>query len=275
MVTRTDYNEIAVKAAYSVLIEIVRILGEYRDDIVLIGGWVPQLLFQSTGEWHTGSIDVDLALDHRRITAEVYKGIQDLLLERGYKQGKQPFIYHRTVNIGGLDVNVQVDLLSGEYEGTGSSHRHQKIQEIRARKVRGCDLAFKDPVEVAIEGTLPGGAKDSASIRVASIVPFLIMKAIVLDERMKEKDAYDIYYCLKQYSDKLDELVSEFRPHLKNGLIQEGLVKLARNFASEDHIGPKFVTAFEEITDEEDRIQMERDAFERVNYILQKLGIDE
>lgn len=47
MVTRTDYNQIAVNAAYSVLIEIVRVLGEYRDNIVLIGGWVPQILFQN------------------------------------------------------------------------------------------------------------------------------------------------------------------------------------------------------------------------------------
>jgi hypothetical protein len=76
-----------------------------------------------------------------------------------------------------------------------------------------------------------------------------------------------------QYSDKLDDLVGEFRPHLKNNLIREGLRKLAKNFASEEHTGPKFVTAFEEITDEEDRIQMERDAFERVNYLLQKLGV--
>jgi hypothetical protein len=35
----------------------------------------------------------------------------------------------------------------------------------------------------------------------------------------------------------------------------------------------KFVADFEEITDEEDRIQMERDAFERVNYLLQGLGV--
>jgi hypothetical protein len=47
VVTRTDYNQIAVNAAYSVLIEIVRVLGEYRDNIVLIGGWVPQILFQN------------------------------------------------------------------------------------------------------------------------------------------------------------------------------------------------------------------------------------
>ncbi len=274
MVTKTDYNKIAVTAAYSVLLEIFRILGQYRDNIVLIGGWVPQqFLFQDKNELHTGSIDVDLALDHKRITEDNYKGIKDLLLDRDYKEGKQPFIFHRTVNIDGTDVTVQIDLLSGEYEGTGKSHRHQKVQELLARKVRGCDLAFENPIEVTIEGYLPGGAKDSATIRVASIVPFLIMKATVLDDRMKEKDAYDIYYCLKQYSDQLDGLIDEFKPYLKNRLIQEGLSKLVKNFSSEEHIGPKFASAFEEITDEDDRIQMERDAFERVNYLLQKLGV--
>jgi len=48
---------------------------------------------------------------------------------------------------------------------------------------------------------------------------------------------------------------------------------LAKNFESVEHTGPKFVAAFEEITDEEDRIQMERDAFERANYLLQGLGV--
>jgi len=273
VVTRTDYNQIAVNAAYSVLIEIVRVLGEYRDNIVLIGGWVPQILFQNKDELHTGSIDIDLALDHRQITDEGYRGIHDLLIDRGYRQGKQPFIFHRTVKIEGVEVSVQVDLVSGEYEGTGKSHRHQKIQEIRTRKVRGCDLAFNNPIELTIEGNLPGGAKDSVVLKVASMVSFLIMKAIVLDDRLKEKDAYDIYYCLKQYSDRLDDLVAEFEPHLENSLIQEGLAKLAKNFETVDHTGPKFVAMFEEVTDEEDRTLIERDAFERVNYLLQKLGI--
>ena len=63
------------------------------------------------------------------------------------------------------------------------------------------------------------------------------------------------------------------RSHLKNGLIQEGLAKLAKNFESVEHTGPKFVADFEEITDEEDRKQMERDEFERVNYLLKELSI--
>ena len=42
MVTRQDYRAEGVEAARSVLVELVHLLGEYKDDIVLIGGWVPE-----------------------------------------------------------------------------------------------------------------------------------------------------------------------------------------------------------------------------------------
>lgn len=271
MVTRTDYDKIAVRAAYTVLLEITRVLGDYRDGIVVVGGWVPHLLFKGQGEQHTGSIDVDLALDHQRISDEGYRGIRDLLLERGYGQGKQPFIFKKVVTVAGTEATVQVDLLSGQYGGTGAGHRHQRVQAVFARKVRGCDIAFTDPVSVTIEGILPDGAKDSAEIKVASIVAFLTMKAIVLDSRLKEKDAYDIYYCLKQYGGNLDRLVEKFKPYRDSGLVHEGLDKLARHFESVSHTGPKFVADFEEITDPEQRQLVERDAFERVQYLLKEI----
>lgn len=40
MVTRRDYTADAVEAAKSVLIELTHLLGECRDNIVLVGGWV-------------------------------------------------------------------------------------------------------------------------------------------------------------------------------------------------------------------------------------------
>lgn len=67
MVTRKDYTAEAVEAAHSVLIEVIHLLGEYRENIVLIGGWVPDILLSKDGEPHVGSIDVDLALDHLQI----------------------------------------------------------------------------------------------------------------------------------------------------------------------------------------------------------------
>jgi hypothetical protein len=273
MVTRKDYAAEGVEAARSVMIELAHLLGEYRDHLVIIGGWVPELLFPVRDKRHVGSLDVDLALDHRYLHEEGYKTIQELLLSRGYQQGNQPYTFRREVTVGGRTIAVQVDLLAGQYEGTGKGHRHQKLQGILARKVRGGDLAFNDPIEVTIEGELPGGGKDSVRILVASIVSFLVMKGMALDERLKEKDAYDIYYCVQNFPGGLDALVDELKTQTGHALVREGLGKIAKHFASETHAGPRSVADFEGITDAEEREMIQRDVYERVSYILRKLGI--
>jgi hypothetical protein len=67
MVTRKDYNKLTVEAAKSVLLELIHLLGAYRDHIVLIGGWVPEFIISSTDNPHIGSIDVDIAFNHLKI----------------------------------------------------------------------------------------------------------------------------------------------------------------------------------------------------------------
>jgi hypothetical protein len=273
VVVRTDYSQELVEAAHSVLLELTRLLGEYRDEIVLVGGWVPALLMTEGGATHIGSVDVDLALDHRTLEEPGYQTIRELLLRRGYVEGKQPFIFHREVRIGGRLIVVEVNFLAGEYEGTGRSHRTQKIQDVKARKARGSELALEMAVEVPMQGTLPDGGKDSANIRVASIVPFLVMKGMALHDRLKEKDAWDVYFCVRNYPGGVEALVKEFRPDVGHGLVKEGLLKIGEKFESPEHTGPKFVADFEEITDREERELLQRDAFERVNFLLEELGI--
>ncbi|MFH0798807.1 MAG: nucleotidyl transferase AbiEii/AbiGii toxin family protein [Pseudomonadota bacterium] len=273
MVTKIDYEARAVHAARSVLLELTHLLGAYHEDIVLVGGWVPELLLPSKESPHVGSTDVDLALNHRSIEAEGYETILKLLKDRGYEEGPQPFIFFRKLVVEGQEIVVQVDLLAGEYEGATKKHRHQKVQDVHARKARGCDLAFEHPVEIKLEGYLPDGGKDSVTVRVASIVPFIVMKGMALADRMKEKDAWDIYYCLKNYPGGLDPLVDAFKPFMSHGLVKEGLEKIAEKFASEKHVGPKFVADFEEISDAEERALLQRDAFERAGYLLMKLDV--
>ena len=273
MVARTDYRQELVEAAHSVLLELTRLLGEYRDEIVLVGGWVPALLLTPGQDKHVGSIDVDLALDHRMLQEPGYQTIRELLLRRGYVEGRQPFIFHRQVSIGGRAIVVEVNFLAGENAGTGRSHRTQKVQDVRARKARGSELALKMAVEVPLRGTLPDGGKDSASIRVASIVPFLVMKGMALYDRLKEKDAWDVYFCVRNCPGGVEALVKELRPHIGHGLVKEGLLKIGEKFASPEHTGPKFVADFEEITDREERELLQRDAFECVNFLLEELGI--
>lgn len=270
-VTKIDYPELAVRAAESVLLELVRILGEYLDHIVVIGGMVPKYLVTSAHEKHIGSIDVDLALDHRSFDEPGYRTLHKLLDKHDYnKDANHPYIYRRIVIVDGNEIIVQVDLLSGEYGGTGRSRRTQKIQDIRPRKARGADMAFDDPVNVKIVGELPGGAKDTATIRVASIAPFIVMKAMAMQERLKQKDPYDIYYCLKYFPGGVAEIAGLFSVLRKNKLVGETLGILAEKFASPEHVGPVHITEFLQITDTREAELIQRDSYERVQYLIER-----
>ena len=247
--TKVEYDHPQVEAAQSVLLELARLLHEYHDGIVVVGGSVPGLLFDNPEQEHIGTLDVDLALNHKTLQEAGYRSILQLLSDRGYQPGNQPFIFYRKVIIDGKEITVEVDFLAAEYGGTGKKHRTQVVQGMHPRKARGCDLAFQDPIDVKIEGSLPGGGKDLATIRVASIVPFLMMKAQALNDRLKEKDAYDIYFCLVNFPGGIDALVKEFQPYLSNSLVLEGLRIFAEKFQSPEHVGPVFVADFLEEID--------------------------
>lgn len=272
MVSRTDYNVAMVRAAKSVLLELSHLLGEYHDGIVVIGGWVPPLLL-GPGT-HVGSLDVDLALDPAAITDGGYARIGKLLAGRGYiPDDRHPYVFRRSVEVEGRSFSVEIDFLSGEYGGAAKGRRHQRVQDIKARKARACDLAFSMFSEVRIEGELPGGGLDSATVKVASIVPFLAMKGMALASRLKEKDAWDIYYCLENYPGGLDALAAEIKARLPNGLVSEGLAKIAEKFASEKHVGPRMVADFEELPPGEQRDMRQRDAYEKTAYLLKAAGV--
>jgi hypothetical protein len=193
LVTKSDYSKKEVNICLSVIVEIMTILGSYRDSIVLIGGWVPYFILENKGTSHIGSIDIDLALDFKKISDKSYRSILELLQKREYIQGSQPFIFNRNINTeDGSTFSIEVDLLSGEYGGTTETHRTQRIQDLNVRKARGCDLAFKHYITLPVKSIMPDGAENEVNIKVASVVPFLVMKGMALWERMKEKDVYDI-----------------------------------------------------------------------------------
>jgi hypothetical protein len=272
MVTKSDYEPREVNAAKSVLLELMQILGEYREHMVLIGGWVPFFLF---GKAHTGSIDIDIALDRESITDDVYNTIREHLEKRGYRQGSQPFIFYRDVpQSDGPNIEVEIDFLAGEYGGTEKRRRHQDIQpDLKARKARACELALQYCTKITVTGNMPEGASNSTEVYLCDIVPFIVMKGMALYDRLKEKDAWDIYYCIKHFDGGVATLVKEFQPLKNNKLVAEGLAKIRSKFNAIDSIGPAFVVAFEELADREERDRIQRDAFEQINALLDILGI--
>lgn len=115
---------------------------------------------------------------------------------------------------------------------------------------------------------MPGGAEDKVSVRVASIVPFLVMKAQALNDRLKEKDSWDIYYCLMNYPGGIEAIAAEFRKFASNKLVKEGLAILRDKFGSIKGVGPAHIAAFENITAPQEQERVRRDAYERVALLL-------
>lgn len=274
MVARGDYTDLGTHAVDSVLLEIHQVLAQYAQNIVVVGGSVPSLLIKAE-EQHVGTLDIDLALDHRSIAGGGYNTIRELLLEAGYEETSSEFRFERKVEMGGQTVAVVVDLLSQQYGGSEELDPVQHIQDASAVKVRGCDLAFELNVEVNVSGHLPSGAEVTRTVKVADMVAFLTMKGCALVGRNKQKDAYDIVYCLKHYQESGRDIKEDFKNWVDNKLVREGLGYIAKEFSSENGRGPTMVADFEDTDDPEERELIKRDAFERVRAFLMDVGFSE
>ncbi len=108
-------------------------------------------------------------------------------------------------------------------------------------------------------------------MKVAGVVPYIVMKCAALNSRLKEKDAYDIWFTLSNYPGGVEVIAGEFEAVAAHGLVVEAVGVLGAKFASPDHFGPASVAVFLEL-DGEDADLVKRDAFERVQALLAALS---
>ena len=265
-----DYSEGQTEAARRVLVEPVNLFDAYKDEIRVVGGWVPDLMFPNEG--HIGSVDVDLLINHLTLKDTGYQTMAKILLKNGYKEHPDKyFSFVKTIQIDGIDYDVDVDILAGMYGGTQNKKRSQHVQGIKALKATGGNLAFDfDAQNVRVEAKRPDGALDVAHVKVIAVVPYLVMKTAAMG-RGKAKDAYDIYFLLKHYAGGVGAVSKLFENVKDTNIVSEMKVKLGEKFASIDHAGPKDVADFLEAEDEE-REQIIRDAYEQVQALLSQIG---
>ena len=265
-----DYSEGQKKAAYMVLGELVNLLNAYTDDMRIIGGWVPSLLYPNSG--HIGSIDVDILLNHLKMgKAESYETIKRILMRNGYtRHPEKHFTFVKRVLIQEIPYDVDVDFLSGMYGGDSGTHS-KHVNGIKTLPATGGNFAFEfPPTDVKIEYTRADGAKDIGHVNVVAEVPYLVMKSMALG-RGKPKDAYDIYCMITEYPGGVQALAEKFKPYADKELIQRMKERLQEKFASVDHAGPQALVSFLGLTDEDDIAFRKQDAYQRVKYLVDYL----
>ena len=244
-----DYEDRVTAAVKSVLIEIGQVLGSFRGKFALIGGAVPWLLLNQDDMPHVGTADVDLGLDPSALADGEYVDLVEALQDHGYHQrdNLRRFQLVRTVPApdGGPDIDVVVDFLMPR-EAEITRNRPPLISEFAVQRADGADLALKFHQIVSIEGNMPDGVKSLVHIAVASIPALLAMKGHAVAGRRKRKDAYDIYYSIRNFAGGIDALVEATRPLLDVPSAREGYRLISENFRDVRDFGPTSVREFVE-----------------------------
>ncbi|PIV20741.1 MAG: hypothetical protein COZ69_10675 [Deltaproteobacteria bacterium CG_4_8_14_3_um_filter_45_9] len=281
MKVKSEYLPREIEACVIVMRDLFTYLKPYRNQIVLIGGWVPYFLLEKYAppgieyDRHVGSLDVDIALNAFSIPRDAYKSILEILKERGFHHRKDslgkniPARFLKKIAFDdGEEIEVQIDFLAPEYGGAPKKRRHQVIQDMLARKGRGTDIVFDQTEIIHLSGPISSGANIELDIKVANVTACFVMKGIALGERTSEKDAYDLYMLARYYKEGPQSVLFELKKLGSHGLMKESLRNIEEQFKEVKSIGPVSVATFMGITDKEEYDRITRDAYELLQFII-------
>jgi len=274
-----DYGDRTTAAVKTVLIEMGQILGSFKGKFAVVGGAVPWLLLDNEDMRHVGTIDVDIGLDPIALGDGEYATLVESLLGHGYAQRKERkrFQLVRTLPVvdGGAPIDVIVDFLMPR-DAEIVRNNPPLISDFAAQRAHGADLATRFYQMVAVSGPMPTGGTNRVEIAVCSIPALLAMKGHAVQGRHKQKDAYDIYYSVRNYPGGPDALADACRPLLAHDSGSTGYKLIDAKFDTPDGYGPTCVRRFVEeskVLGDRTPDQWQQDAFGQVDAWLRALGI--
>jgi hypothetical protein len=277
------YSKGVTEASKSVLLEVLRILGSYKNYIVLSGGWTPYFILQRFGEadQHCGSIDIDFVLDPGLIDLRVYETIVSMIEKRGYEPYKTkndeilPYRFYRSIRspLDGLDYDIEVDFIT-EPRVVEKLHPSMFLavqRDLQAVIIRGSNIVFSHNFEHTIKGTLPSGAETRVTCKIADVTGCIAMKGLALKGRYKEKDPYDIYFLLRHYREDPEKAAKEVRRYLEKPIVREAVDEIKEKFRTPRSEGPFQVGYFLAPEDEMMRERIQGEAFTTLRMFLEEL----
>jgi len=277
------YSKSVTESSKSVLVEVLRILGSYKDYLVLTGGWAPYFILEKFGEGglHCGSVDIDFVLNPRLIKLKVYETIVSSIEKRGYRpyvadNGEVlPFRFYRSVKspLDGAEYKIEVDFISEpEVVEELLPDKFLAVQrDLQAVVIRGSSVVFSHSFEHNIRGILPSGAKTKAVAKVSDVVGSLATKGLALKGRYKEKDAYDIYFVLRHYQGGPKRVAKQVRSFLGESIVSEALDEIREKFKTARSEGPFQVAYFLAPEDERLRERIQGEAYTLLSTFFESL----
>ena len=108
----------------------------------------------------------------------------------------------------------------------------------------GLHLAFEDHQRVPLSGQTIMGEDASREVWVCGPGAFVVLKAIAFDLRGENKDAYDLFYIIRNYGNGVEDVAACLQPLLEHEDAMKALSVLERDFTDHNGVGPRRVAEF-------------------------------
>jgi hypothetical protein len=251
-----EYSEQATLACERVLATIVRCIGApWRGRLCVVGGLAPRYLVPDAAEsaliGHIGTTDVDMALSLavRGADAAAYRTLEKNLKRAGLER-LDGASWRWTADVDGLPVVVELLGDDGRTEGgalfTPKVKPPAGVGGLTLLCIRGVELANADAITVTRGVRLIDGALAVVEFRVANVAPFVALKADAYLDRREPKDVYDLLYVARRWDGgpgAAGEAIAR-SPVASDPFVRSCLTRLALEFESVDHAGPRDYAAF-------------------------------
>ena len=249
--TAEGYRDAPIELVRATCLQVATVLGDLMDDLVIVGGFVPSLLIDQENlgegiEAHVGTLDLDVGMSLAVFDDEHYRAITERLRGADFepdvnKNGNPVFQrwLHREYR------KITIDFLIPPSYDTDRGGRVRKLEkDFGAIIAPGLELAFRDFEVVEINGTTLKGEKAARSVKVCGAGAYVVLKALTFRNRGENKDAYDLYYLIRNYGRGVEDVATRFRNLLPNGECETALKILREDFAETDAVGVRRAVAF-------------------------------
>jgi hypothetical protein len=250
----TPYSRAQLERVRGTCLYVATKLGDLLDEVVVVGGLVPSLIIDqrklSPGtEPHLGTLDLDLGLALALLDNERYRTLSERLREAGFSTD---------INVEGnltrqrwqvrtpRGAKVTVDFLIPPSRPTDRAGSLRDLErDLAAFIIPGLRLAFVDRELVRLSGKTILGESAVRDVWACGPGAFVALKALAFKARGFSKDAYDLFYVVRNYGRGVEDVAARLRVVLREPEAIEVPKILKSNFLDLRGAGPIRVAQFQ------------------------------
>ena len=247
----SEYKSEQVELVRATCLYVATKLGDLMDDLVIVGGLVPSLIVDQSAlpedvDAYVGTMDLDVGLQLALLDEGRYRRLTERLRDAGFTMDKNnegnPTRQRWTITNSGT---VTVDFLILPSREDDRAGRLRDIEpDFAAIIAPGLRCAFRDRQRVTIEGRTLFGEKARRDVWVCGAGDYVVLKALAFDSRGENRDAYDLFYIVRNFGAGVEDVVAKLQPLLDDEEARRALDVLRRDFTDPEGVGPMRVAEF-------------------------------